>query len=283
MELATDTKLVDSKEVGLAVGLLIGENLLGMKDLHYGLWEPDQPLTVQNLPIAQDNYSKFILSQIPSGAKRILDVGSGAGKLASFLIENGFQVDCVSPSSFLTTRLNQIIMSQGTVYPVKFEELKTEKKYDLVLFSESFQYVDPSVSLAKAHQLLSPSGQVIISDFFKKTTPSDGPLGGGHRYEEFLKLLQTQPFETLKNLDITEATAPTMELFNRLLASTALPIKNLVVDFIAHRHPHLAKFLAWKFKARFEKLNKKYFSNELGGETFKAFKTYRFFILKPKP
>ena len=104
MEIQTDSQrfTLDSKEVGLAVGLLLGEELVGMRDLHYGYWTESLSPTLQNLPKAQAQYSEFLLSNIPGGTQSILDIGSGTGNLASRLLEKGYSVDCVSPNTFLT-------------------------------------------------------------------------------------------------------------------------------------------------------------------------------------
>lgn len=92
------TAKVDSKEVGLIAGLNLLNFFLGTRDLHYGLWQDDLEVCIQNLPAAQQRYSDFLINHIPAGVKRILDVGCGAGGLASELLARGFEVEGVSPS-----------------------------------------------------------------------------------------------------------------------------------------------------------------------------------------
>ena len=277
-----NTTVVDSKEVGLAVGLILGEQLLGMRDLHYGLWTDGMDVSLANFSRAQQNYSEFLLSRIPPGTRRILDVGSGAGKLARELLSVGYQVDCVSPSTYLTGRLKDSLRERCHIYPVKFEALDTTQNYDLVLFSESFQYVNPEIALAKVCELLSPGGHLIISDFFRRNVPGISPLGGGHLIDEFRALLPRFPLRIVQETDLTAETAPTMEMFGSVLNDTARPLRDLVVGFVQHRHPILSKFLAWKLRKRFVKINDKYFSKKLSGASFSQFKTYRFYLLQRK-
>lgn len=273
-------KLVDSKEVGLAAGLLLGKKLFDFSELHYGYWSDDLEVKIANFAIAQARYSEFLLSQFPTGVKTILDVGSGAGELAAQLTSRGYRVDCVSPSPFLTEKVKQRLGDRVGVYPVKFEDLATDKKYDLVLFSESFQYVPVIRSLTKAAELLNPSGYLIVSDFFKRGLPEEGPLGGGHPISEFLEAIDGLPLKKLKDIDLTDRTAPTMRMFGEILAEVGTPLRDLVCGLIQHRHPTLSKFLAWKFKRRFTKLNHKYFSGSLSGESFAKYKTYRLFLFQ---
>jgi hypothetical protein len=87
------TTKVDSREVGLVAGLNLFSYFLGTRDLHYGLWQDDLEVCIQNLPAAQQRYSEFLISHIPEGVKRILDVGCGAGGLASELLARGYEVE----------------------------------------------------------------------------------------------------------------------------------------------------------------------------------------------
>ena len=82
-------KKLDSKEIGLEVGLLIGRYFLNSDDLHYGYWKPDIPVDLLHCAEAQKTYSDLLIKQIPENAKSILDVGSGSGNTAKKLIDRG--------------------------------------------------------------------------------------------------------------------------------------------------------------------------------------------------
>ena len=112
----------DSKEIGLEVGLLIGRYFLKSDDLHFGYWEPDLPVDLIHCAEAQKAYSDLLLKQIPENAKSILDVGSGSGNTAKKLIDREHIVECVSPSSFLSSEIESKLGSLITIYNTLFEK-----------------------------------------------------------------------------------------------------------------------------------------------------------------
>ncbi|MBI1862397.1 MAG: class I SAM-dependent methyltransferase [Deltaproteobacteria bacterium] len=275
-------EVVDSKDVGLAIGQILGAELFGFEDLHYGLWTDSLAPTLRNFAEAQERYSLFLLNRIPPGVKTILDVGAGSGKQAERLIARGYNVDCVSPSLYLSAKIQERLGEKVTLYPSTIESCEPDRKYDLVLFSESFQYVNMELALKKAISVLNPGGHILISDFFKKTAGPEGPLGGGHFIGEFRGLLERLPMTLVSDQDITTETAPTMGMFGQLLDTTARPVKDIICRFIESRHPSLYKFLAWKFRIRFAKLDSKYFQGTLTAESFSQYKTYRLLLLQKR-
>ena len=44
------------------LGLVLGQQLLGVDDLHYGLWDENLPLSLGNLADAQQRYTDMIVS-----------------------------------------------------------------------------------------------------------------------------------------------------------------------------------------------------------------------------
>jgi len=94
-------RTIDSKEVGLEIGLIFMKHFIKTEYLHYGFFTPDIPVEMQSLAKAQQNYAEFLLERIPSGTKSILDVGGGSGKFAQVLTQLGYRVVMVSPSKLL--------------------------------------------------------------------------------------------------------------------------------------------------------------------------------------
>lgn len=277
---AIETKLVDSKEVGLAVGLLIGKHFFKTEELHYGFWNAGQSVTLENLPLAQQQHTDFIISHIPEGTRTVLDVGAGAGKVAERLLALGLEVDCVSPSPFLCDLVRKALPNKVEIFPCRYEDVKTPKRYDLILFSESFQYMDLSVVMKQSARLLNPGGRVLLCDFFRREGDELSPLGGGHKLPDFYAAVDKSGFTADVDLDITQETAPTMQVFGSILNQVAVPIRDLVSNFLSHRHPYLIKYLKWQFKKRFKKLDRIYFSGNLNAATFAKFKNYRLIRLK---
>jgi len=178
---------ISSKTIGLDIGLLIGRFFMGTEDLHYGYWPDNKVATTQNFSEAQHRHSKLIIDNIPEGVTRILDVGSGSGNLAKKLISLGYEVDCVLPSEFLAENIHNKLGEKSKIHLCCFEDLKTDIIYDLILFSESFQYVKLGLSIEKIVDMLPVGGYLQICDFFKKDKLGKSPLGGGHKWKNFLE------------------------------------------------------------------------------------------------
>jgi SAM-dependent methyltransferase len=115
---------VDSKELGLAAGLVLAKYFLKTEHLHYGYWSGDLEVNIANLKEAQDRYSEVLLSHIPDGTGSILDVGCGTGVLSRRLLDEGYRVESVSPSPFLTAGGRQI--RSGALFG-KFSVYRPEK------------------------------------------------------------------------------------------------------------------------------------------------------------
>ena len=81
---------INSKEVGLDLGLLLFKNFLDTDYMHYGLFKDNLEAKITNLPKAQENYSELLLSKIPKDVKSILEVGCGSGRFAYNLHQKGY-------------------------------------------------------------------------------------------------------------------------------------------------------------------------------------------------
>ena len=268
-------KKMDSREVGLVVGLIFARYFLHTDDLHYGFWPDDLPVTPDNLQIAQEHHSDLILSAIPEGVQTILDVGCGGGALARRLLDRGYQVDGVSPSGPLTAHAKQRVGNESTIFESKFEEVQPGKTYDLILFSESFQYMKRARVFEQITSLLNPQGHLLICDFFRKPNTERGPIGGGHRWEAFQEELGKHPFENQLDQDITKETARNYDLVNDLLTEVGVPVWELIFAYGETNYPKVTKALRRIYRKKIDKLENKYFQGRRTAETFAEYKTYR--------
>ena len=148
-----DKKTV-SREIGLEIGSICGKYFLKLDHLHYGYWAEDLQVDITNVHIAQEDYTNFLISHIPKSANTILDVGCGTGHIARKLSIMGHKVDCVSPSHFLAGKARELLGNSSHVFECSYEQLRTENRYDMVLFSESFQYIDIEEGIRRTVSLL---------------------------------------------------------------------------------------------------------------------------------
>ena len=205
---------LDTQAIGLDVGLSFINWLSGAENLHYGLWD-DLDVTAGNLRAAQDAYTTKLFKLLPKGRLRILDIGGGAGETARKLLALGHRVDIVVPSAFLADRC-RANAPDAKVHECMFEDFSSDEKFDLCLFSESFQYIPVEIALGKAAQYLDKGGEIIVSDCFRSESfqghSVGSTVGGGHPIGSFRKTLAGLPIKTVSEEDITASVAPSVDL-----------------------------------------------------------------------
>ena len=271
-----------SQKIGLDIGLVIGRFFMGSEDLHYGYWPNGKDASVQNFAHAQDSHSKLIMDHIPEKTNSILDVGGGSGNLALKLLDKGYKVDCVIPSEYLAEQAKEKLGNESVIHICGFEQMPTTKTYDLIIFSESFQYVKMDESFRKVEDMISSVGHLLICDFFRRDVPGKSPMGGGHSWQGFKDTISTLPFQQVTDLDISEETAPTIDLLDQFCQDVLMPISEMSGSYLQYNYPYLTALLNWKLKKRIKKIRRTYLSGELNGDSFKKFKTYRLLLYKRK-
>ena len=269
-----------SRELGLEIAAICGTHFYKLENLHYGYWTLDLSIDLANLNKAQEQYTDFVISHIPHEAKTILDVGCGTGHIAKRLVDAGYSVDCVSPSHFLGEQVQALLGDRARLFECMFEQLKTDRKYDLILFSESFQYVGMSKALENIIDLLNAGGYLLICDVFKVENSKDSAMGGGHKLKKFHNLIANYPFELVKDIDITPQTAPNLDLFDDAMKRVVAPALEVGFDYLHCRYKLMAKFLRWKYRKQIERAYAKYFNGKRSSEDFRKYRTYRFLLYR---
>ena len=269
---------VELKEIGLDIGLAFAKHFYKTDYLHYGYWTDDLTVEPSNVFEAQENYANFLLEHFPKQTVSVLDVGCGSGKFAEKMINSGFQVDCVSPSPNLTKHVKKRLGERSDIFECRFEELNTNKKYDLILCSESFQYLLLEEAMEKTSFLLNKNGHLLICDFFKRNVPGKSPVSGGHKIERFIKYMQSQPFTQIVDKDITKETAPSLDIMRDLIQEVIFPTWNYISYYMTSNYPKFSKLFSFVFHKKIAQAHRKYFSGGTSGEQFALFKTYRLFL-----
>lgn len=270
--------VLPSRELGLTLGLIAGRHFLGVEDLHYGYWPDGLALTPRNLPRAQACYTERLLAAIPDGVRSVLDVGCGAGNVAAALLRRGYRVDCLSPNPVLNAMVRERLGDQVGLFEGRFEDFRTERRYDLVLFGECLLFIHLRPGLERALELLAPGGHALISDVFR-TTAERGPIGGGHDLAAFRAAVDALPWRVVSDEDVTPYVARTFDVLAG--AARALePGYRLLLAQLEAKHPLLYKLARWKLRARLDRYERKHFGGERDGAGFRRHKSYRFVLLQ---
>ncbi|MGH3726706.1 MAG: class I SAM-dependent methyltransferase [Mycobacterium sp.] len=103
----------------------------------------------------------FIDELVSSGHPQVLDVGAGTGIASAQLIAAGAQVTAVEPD----IRMAQLATAKGIdVEVAPYEDWQPDgRSFDLVLFAQSFHWVQPTAALEKTAGILRPGGRLVLA------------------------------------------------------------------------------------------------------------------------
>ena len=275
------------------LGLVLAQQILGVDDLHYGLWDADLELKLTNIGIAQQRYSDFLLATLPKaepGPVRVLDIGCGTGHILGQLLDRGYRADGVIPAPNLAKlvrqRLDKRPGNQSQLFECRFEDFPADQHtqhYDVALFSESFQYISMEASFALLQKIVKPGGLMVICDFFKTEHhgdrgAGDKSFGGGHQLTEFYRKIKSTRFVPLRDEDITTRVSPNLDLLNDFLLNTIKPVGLSLDRYLSSNYPKLSWIAQKLMRKKLAKANFKYFSGHRSRETFERYKTYHLMV-----
>jgi MPBQ/MSBQ methyltransferase len=234
---------------------------LGLTDspyLHYGYWEPtpaEADLTIANLKVAQAAYSAKLLGFIPEGIKTVLDVGCGIGGNAAYLLDRGFQVEGLAPDPFQQEKFLKLTQNKAIFHLSQFETFTPSHSYDLVLLSESSQYMS-AIDIAQcASAALNPGGYLLLADMMRSDALyTEGIFSNCQVVTELHAALQQAGFRLVKDEDITAQTAPTIDLYIEVFQRFGLSTLRYLGDLIAIAVPPLHALLRWAYRRWLKKL-----------------------------
>lgn len=282
-------KRLDTRAIGLDVGLGFVKWLTGAENLHYGLWTGLEP-AAGNLGAAQAAYTAKLFGYLPEGKLAILDIGGGAGETAKKLIALGHEVEIVVPSALLAARC-RANAPEAKVHEMTFEAFRTDRRFDLCLFSESFQYIALETALDKALDLAKPRGHVLIADCFRSEGfAPDGKLriaGGGHRIAAFRGAVAVRPVDVVREEDVTDAVAPSIDLEQELFHVFGTAITRVDQELSAKR-PKSRWLLAMALKRflgarRLSRIDARLRGNKRTGAVFMKNNRYLMILLRKRP
>lgn len=270
-------------------GLLLAHHLFGLDELHFGLWPEGARPALAELPAAQRRYTDYLLDRLPPPAEapRVLDVGCGTGSLVRELWRRGYRPEGVSPSRALNQRARERLAAAGArgiaIRDGRFEDLPAGRlrgRYDLVIFSESFQYIRMPRVFHVLAELLPPGGRFVVFDVFSRRGPEHDPIRSGHPLARFHRLVAQAPFEPERDEDLTALAAPTVGLLAEILQQRLRPALALSHAYLLRRHPLAWRLLGLFAGRRWRRARDHYLNGAYDQRGFEASKTYRLLIYR---
>ncbi len=207
-----------------AYAFLIERDGTELNYLHYGLFSrPDEPVAD-----AQRRSTMMVLERLPSAPSRILEVGFGLGTLLNEMTQAGHHAAGISPDQAQIDLVRERFGDSLTIHHASFEEYADHfagEPYDLVIFQESFQYIDTLETTQKLPAMVREGGEVLIVDEFVQRYDGEGAQRL-HRLEPFVALAERSGVEVVEPIDLTALAAPTVDT---LLAMTSR-FRNELID-----------------------------------------------------
>ncbi|MDT5222458.1 MAG: hypothetical protein QOF15_4563, partial [Mycobacterium sp.] len=97
---------------------------------------------------------------LPTGAREVLDLGAGTGKLTTRLVERGLDVVAVDPVpemlEVLTASLPQTRALLGTAEEIPLQD----NSVDAVLVAQAWHWIDPARAIPEVARVLRPGGRL---------------------------------------------------------------------------------------------------------------------------
>ena len=261
-----------------STSLRLMREVLELDHLHYGLWS-DEPLELEGLRRAQERYAERLCDWVPEGVRSILDVGCGTGSMAERLARRGYEVEGLAPDPYLGE-----VFRQRTGLPfhlARFQEFEPRRAYDLVLMSESAQYIWLD-SLFPRVCRVAPGGHLLLADYFVVEDDGSPAARSGHPLAEFLERAAASGCELERRQDVTEQAAPTLALATRWLDRYGVRIATVLRERAERRHPWLYRAAAGIFGRRLRrKLERE--RSLCDPELFRRLKSYEMMLFRVPP
>jgi SAM-dependent methyltransferase len=210
--------------------LFVCTDVLKLPSLHYGFWPPDAEPRWADLPAAQARFTEHLIAAIPDGVRSVLDVGCGVGDNARALSALGYVVTAISPD------MNHRRYVDGDPRIVfertRFEDFTSDRRFDLVLMSESQNYFDAAEGFRRTLGLLNPGGHLLVSGMFRRA--------GSTRFaqtrndeREYVDVARREGLVLVSCADITPNVLPTLRLAREKYEDHVKPALDLVARYVS--------------------------------------------------
>ncbi|WP_431239084.1 class I SAM-dependent methyltransferase [Mycolicibacterium aichiense] len=97
---------------------------------------------------------------LPSGARDVLDLGAGTGKLTTRLVERGLDVVAVDPLAEMLELLSSALPDTPALLGTAEQIPLPDNSVDAVLVAQAWHWFDPEQAVAEVARVLRPGGRL---------------------------------------------------------------------------------------------------------------------------
>ena len=253
--------------------------------LHYGFWDNPESVnasefTLNEMVKAQGRYIEHLVSFIPEDVKTVLDVGAGIGGNSSYLLSKGYEVEALSPDEYQEKVFAEKYNGEVKFYRSKFEDFKPEKKYDLVLESESACYIQIEPGWETARKTIRYGGYLLASDYFLHHNDGSGDwhIKAAHDEKVYMETAEKYGFKLIREYDQTENTMPTLDGVKAFMERFIYPTVEFSSQYMDKNYPFILKAIKKAFGNKVDKKLKQF--SLLESDEFRKYKRYMIYLFQ---
>jgi MPBQ/MSBQ methyltransferase len=220
--------------------------------LHYG-WFAEPSLVGDSLAELREGQAAFtaeVLKLVGPQPGRVLDVGTGRGETARALAALGAEVVTLSPDRNQGEWLARSPHPKVLFQALRFEDFpaNAQAAFDLVLFSESSNYVALDNLLAHSAALTGAGGSLVIAAPFLRGQ-SSVTYRDMHCLSDLRARLARSAWRISQEHDFTANVAPTLRIGQRLVQRRVVPSVRAIDGYISRHGPLPLRLLGWLFQS----------------------------------
>ena len=253
--------------------------------LHYGFWDNPESVnasefTLNEMVKAQGRYIEHLVSFIPEDVKTVLDVGAGIGGNSSYLLSKGYEVEALSPDEYQENVFAEKYNGEVKFHRSKFEDFKPEKKYDLVLESESACYIQIEPGWETARKTIRYGGYLLASDYFLHHNDGSGDwhIKAAHDEKVYMEMAEKYGFKLIREYDQTENTMPTLDGVKAFMERFIYPTVEFSSQYMDKNYPFILKVIKKAFGNKVDKKMKQF--SLLESDEFRKYKRYMIYLFQ---
>ena len=253
--------------------------------LHYGFWDNPESVnasefTLNEMVKAQGRYIEHLVSFIPEDVKTVLDVGAGIGGNSSYLLSKGYEVEALSPDEYQESVFAEKYNGEVKFHRAKFEDFKPEKKYDLVLESESACYIQIEPGWETARKTIRDGGYLLASDYFLHHNDGSGDwhIKAAHDEKVYMETAEKFGFKLIREYDQTENTMPTLDGVKAFMERFIYPTVEFSSQYMDKNYPFILKVIKKAFGNKVDKKMKQF--SLLESDEFRKYKRYMIYLFQ---